>query len=97
MYMHSKLLVLYLLEAVMTQTHATLLKNKNEQGLYLYTLIIRHKSNKMLSKLNKLTLQKDLQNIVTNYVFMDKNKTTTTKNKKIKPKNPCIYIFVSFS
>ena len=41
-------------------------------GLYLYTLIISHKSCKMLSILNKLTLQKDLQNIVTNNVFMDK-------------------------
>jgi len=41
-------------------------------GLYLYTLIISHKSCKMLSILNKLTLQKYLQNIVTNNVFMDK-------------------------
>ena len=40
-------------------------------GLYLYTLIISHKSYKMLSILNKLTLQKDVQNIVKNYVFMD--------------------------
>jgi len=41
-------------------------------GLYLYTLMFNHKSCKMLSILNKLTLQKDLQNIVTNIVFMDK-------------------------
>ena len=41
-------------------------------GLYLYTLIISHKSCKMLSILNKLTLQRDLQNVVTNNVFMDK-------------------------
>jgi len=41
-------------------------------GLYLYTLTISHNSCKMLSILNKLTLQKDLQNIVTNNVFMDK-------------------------
>jgi len=41
-------------------------------GLYLYTPIISRKSSKMLSILNKLILQKDLQNIVTNNVFMDK-------------------------
>jgi len=36
-------------------------------------------------------LQKKLQNVVTNNVFLDKNKnTTTTKPKKnIKHKNPC--------
>ena len=58
-------------------------------GLYLYTLIISHKSCKMLSILNKLILQKNLQNIVTNNVFMDKKvKTQQQQNKKIKPKNP---------
>ena len=41
-------------------------------GLYLYTLIISYKFCKMLIILNKLTLQKDLQNFVTNSVFMDK-------------------------
>jgi len=41
-------------------------------GLYLYTFIISHKIGKMLSILNKLTLQKDLQMFVTNSVFMDK-------------------------
>jgi len=41
-------------------------------GLYLYTLIINHKFCQLLSILNKLNLQKDLQNIVTNNVFMDK-------------------------
>ena len=41
-------------------------------GLYLHTLIIRHKSCKMLSILNKLILQKNLQSIVTNNVFMYK-------------------------
>jgi len=41
-------------------------------GLYLYTLIISHKFSKLLSILNKLTLQKDLQNFVTNSVFTDK-------------------------
>jgi len=41
-------------------------------GLYLYTLIIGHKSCNMLSILNKLTLQKELQNILTNNVFLDK-------------------------
>jgi len=54
-------------------------------GLYLYTLVISHKSCKMY-KLYKLTLQKDLHNFVTNNVFMDKIKnkiknTTTTKQK----------------
>jgi len=41
-------------------------------GLYFYTLIIGHKSCNMLSKLNKLTLQKELQNLVTNNLFLDK-------------------------
>ena len=41
-------------------------------GLYLYTHLISHKSCQLLSILNKLTLQKDLQNIVANKVFMDK-------------------------
>ena len=41
-------------------------------GLYLYTLIIGHKSCTMFSILNKLTLQKELQNVVTNNVFLDK-------------------------
>jgi len=37
----------------------------------------------MLSILNKLTLPKDLQNIVTNNVFMDKKvKTQQQQNKK---------------
>ena len=59
-------------------------------GLYLYTLIIGHKSCNMLSTclLNKLTLQKELQYFVTNNVFLDKSKITSTK-KKIKHKNPC--------
>ena len=46
------------------------------QGLYLYTLIIGHKSCNMLNILNKLTLQKDWQNIVINYVFKDKKGKT---------------------
>ena len=43
-------------------------------GLYLKNLLIGHKSCNMLStcKLNKLTLQKKLQNCVTNNVFWDK-------------------------
>jgi len=48
-------------------------------GLYLYTLIISHNFCKLLSILNNLTLQEDLQNCVTNSVFMDKNKNTTKK------------------
>ena len=39
-------------------------------GLYLYTLIIGHKSCNMLSILNKLTLKKELQTFVTNNVFL---------------------------
>jgi len=41
-------------------------------GLYLYTFIIGHKSCNVLSTLNKLSLQKELQNCVTNNVFLDK-------------------------
>jgi len=59
-------------------------------GLYLYTLIIRHKSSNMLRILNKLTLYKALQTFVTNNVFWTKSKnTTTTTKQKIKHKNPC--------
>jgi len=59
-------------------------------GLYLYTLRIGHKSGNMLSILNKLTLQKELQTFVTNNVFFDKkSKITTTIKQKIKHKNPC--------
>ena len=41
-------------------------------GLYLYTLILSHKSCKMLKMLNKLTMQMDLHYVVTNNVFIDK-------------------------
>jgi len=51
-------------------------------GLYQYTLIINHKSC-------QLTLQKDLQNIVTNNVFMDKKEKHNNNKTKVKPKNPC--------
>jgi len=58
-------------------------------GLYPYILIIGHKSCNMLSILNKLTLQKKLQNFVTNNVFFNKKvKTTTTTKQKIKYKDP---------
>jgi len=51
-------------------------------GLYLYTLIISHKFGNMLSILNKLTLQKELQTFVTNNVFLDKKgKTQQQQNK----------------
>jgi len=49
--------------------------------LSLYTLIIGHKSCKKLSIKNKLTLQKELQNFVTNYVFLDKNSKTQQQYK----------------
>jgi len=39
-------------------------------GLYLYTLIIGHKSCNMLSILNKLKLKKELQTFVINNVFL---------------------------
>jgi len=49
-------------------------------GLYLYTPIISHKSCNGLSILNKLTLQKKLQNDVTNNVFLDKKITQQRQN-----------------
>ena len=52
-------------------------------GLYLYTLIISHKSSNMLRLLNKLVLYKELQTSVTNNVFFDKKvKTQQQQNKK---------------
>jgi len=45
-------------------------------GLYLYTHLIDHKYCNMLSILNKLTLQKKLQNFVTENLFMDKEVKT---------------------
>jgi len=50
-------------------------------GLYLYTLTFVHKSCNMLRLINKLTLQKELQNAVTNHVFLDKKKTQQQQNK----------------
>ena len=59
-------------------------------GLYLYTFIIGHTSCNMLSMLNKLTLNKELQTLVTDNVFLNKKrKHTTTTKQKIKHKNPC--------
>ena len=59
-------------------------------GLCLYTLIIGHKYCNMFSILNKLTLQKELQNFVTNNVLFDKTlKNTKTAKQKIKHKNAC--------
>jgi len=44
----------------------------------------------MLSMLNKLTLKKEMQTLVTNYVFLDKkSKHTTTTKQNIKHNNPC--------
>ena len=54
-------------------------------GLYLHTFIIGHQSCNMLSILNKITLQKDLQNVMTNNVLLDKKSNHNT-NKKIKQK-----------
>jgi len=57
-------------------------------GLYLYTLIIVHRSCNILSILNTLTLQKELQKSVTNNGFLDKKEKHNKKNKKSN-KNPC--------
>jgi len=57
-------------------------------GLHLYTLISGHQSCSMLTRLNKLTLQKKLQNVVTNNVFWTKKSKNTTTTKS-KHKNPC--------
>jgi len=53
--------------------------------LYLYTLIISiliigNKSCNMLSIVNKLTLQKQLQNVVTHYAVLHKKSINTTTN-----------------
>ena len=53
-------------------------------GLYLYTLVMGHKSCNMLSILNKLTLIKELQNFVTNDAFWTKSKTTKQNKSNIK-------------
>jgi len=57
-------------------------------GLYLYTLVIGHKSCNRLSILNKLTLQKELQNVWQIMCFGAKSKNSTTI-QKIKPNIPC--------
>jgi len=52
-------------------------------SLYLYTLRIGHKSGNMLSILNKLILQKELQNFVKINVFVYKK----VKHNNNKTKN----------
>ena len=52
-------------------------------GLYLYTLIIGHKSSNMLSILNKLILEKELQTFVINNVLLDKKVKTQQQQNKI--------------
>jgi len=57
-------------------------------GMYLHTLIIGHKSCKMLSILKQLTLQKTFQNCVTNHVFLYrkvKPQQQQSKKSNIKP------------
>jgi len=51
--------------------------------LYRYILIIGHNSCKMLSILNKLTVQKKFQNCVTNNVFLNKKVNTQQQQNKI--------------
>jgi len=43
----------------------------------------------MPSIINKLSIQKDLQQFVTNNVFLEKSKNTTTTKQQIKQKNNC--------
>ena len=50
--------------------------------LYLDTLIIGHKCCSMLSKLNELTLQKELPNFMTNNVLDKRRKHNNSKTKK---------------
>ena len=57
-------------------------------GLYLYTLI--SVTNLAICILNKLTLQKELQNSSQKMCFFQKVKNTTTIKQKIKHKNPCL-------
>jgi len=54
--------------------------------MYLYTLIIGHKFCNTLSMLNKFTLQKKLQNVVTNNALLDKKVKTQQQNKKLNIK-----------
>jgi len=57
--------------------------------LYLETRILGRKCRNMLSIVNELTLQKELQHFVTKKCFfLQKSKNTTTKHK-LKHKNPC--------
>ena len=59
-------------------------------GLYLFTLIIGHKSCNTLSILNKLTLKRNCNILAKNNVFLDKKvKTQQQQYKKIKHKNRC--------
>jgi len=57
-------------------------------GLYHHTLKIGHTYCNMLSILNNLTLQRELQKCATNNVFWTKSKSLTT-TLNIKHKNPC--------
>jgi len=57
-------------------------------GLFLYTLIIGHTYFNMLSILNKFTLQEKLHYFVTNTVFVQKSKNSTTAKQNIKHKTP---------
>ena len=51
-------------------------------GLYLNTLIIVYKFCNMLNIPNELTLQKELQYIVTNDTILDKKVKTPTATKE---------------
>jgi len=51
-------------------------------GLYPYNLKIGHKSCNILSILNKLTLQKEFQNLMTQNLFWIQSENTTTTTKQ---------------
>jgi len=63
-------------------------------GLYFDTFIIRQSFVNMLSILNELTLQKELQTFVTNNVFLTKmlkhnnNKTENKRRKSLPEPGP---------
>jgi len=61
---------------------------KDASSVSLYPYLRSQILQYVISKLNKLTLYKELQTFVTNNVFLTKSKNTTTK-QKMKHKNPC--------
>jgi len=59
-------------------------------GLYIDTLLIGHKCCRILSKINELTLQMELQYVMRNNVIkIKKVKTKQQQKEKSKVKNRC--------